>query len=235
MRALSVRRGPVAAVLLVTLVACTGSEGPAGPAGPSGPPGAAGGPSGPPGPAGPPGVAGPVGPTGPAAALLRVVDGNGAVLGTYLGASLVFAGTVAVNTVPSTAPAFLVPSGQIITYLDGDGLIRSVGAGSGAPVVARTNLYFTTSDCSGTALSLNVSPQVTYTSPWPTGTGTPGVFVNGVLVSAPAVGSFWSNTSGACTVAPPPTLPAPAVFHEATRIGDMPLPNLPAPVTIQVQ
>jgi hypothetical protein len=106
---------------------CNGAVGPQGPGGSSG---------GPVGPTGPKGDTGPMGPTGPATAFsLRVVNGDGAPLGTYIGGDEVFLSGAgcAVRLGPDVEPA---------------------GGGS---------TYFTGSDCStGPVILLQYSNQAAY-------------------------------------------------------------------------
>lgn len=220
-------RAAAAAVLSFNLTACTGDAGPTGPVGPSGP-------SGPAGQAGTPGPSGPSGPSGPAglaAPRLVVVDAEGATLGTFLGASFTFGGTVFVGTVPSSAAVGTFPAGQLVTYLDPQGRIWTAGLGGGGSFFPRVNFFFTSTDCTGTPLVLNNSPQVPVTSLW-TDTAVPGAFVTGPVVAGPALASVWTTTGTGCSTSLP-ALPAVAVFRTVSRLGDLPWPTLPAPLTIQ--
>ncbi len=218
------RRGAAAAVLTLTLAACAGSSGPTGSTGPSGP-------SGPSGPAGAAGPSGPSGPAGAAASRLVVVDAEGTTLGTFLGASLTFGGTVTVPSTPFTTGVATFPAGQLVTFLDGQGRLWTAGLGGGGSFFSRVSFYFTSADCTGTPLVLNVSPQVPVTSLW-TDTAAQGAFVTGPVVSTPALGSVWTAGGSACGTAIP-ALPAVAVFREVSRLGDLPWPSFPAPLTIQ--
>ncbi len=217
------KRG-AAAMLTLTLAACSGSTGPAGPPGAPGP-------SGPGGSIGAPGPSGPSGPSGPAGSRLVVVDGEGTVLGTFLGTSLTFSATANIPATPFTGPVITFPAGQLVTYLDAQDRLWTVGLGGGGAFFPRVNFYFTSADCTGTPLVLNNSPQVPVTSTW-TDTAVQGAWVTGAVVAAPALGSFWGASIGGCTTALP-ALPAVAVFREVSRLGDLPWPFLPAPLTIQ--
>lgn len=119
----------------------TGPTGPTGVAGPSGPTGQAGpagstgsaGPAGPSGAPGAQGLAGPTGPAGSAAAVVDVLDANGAVVGPFLGES----------ADGSSLTLFMTLYHGHIWHMVSDGRF--------GPVVTGQYLYFTTTDCTGTA------------------------------------------------------------------------------------
>jgi hypothetical protein len=156
--------------LICLSVGCSSSTGPAGPTGPTGPTGPAGaagatgqaGPTGPaglnganglnglPGLPGPMGPTGPTGPTGASVGLLRALTATGGDLGIVYFYDRSFA--VANQSSPGTnsfVPIFAVKE------QDGTGpvymLVRLLYTGTPVPCP----LYYSTSDCSGTALGMN--------------------------------------------------------------------------------
>jgi hypothetical protein len=160
-----------------------------------------------------------------------VVDGTGALLGTFLGTQLgAVASTTVTEGVPTTAQTSVTLSNQLVSFLDADDRIWTVGAGGGTAMISAEALFFESLDCSGEPLVLNRAPQAVFTSRWNVA-GTPGVFVTAAAVPAPTLASTWGATSSGCS-AGLPTPPSLAVYRRITRLGDAPWPLFAAPLRI---
>ncbi len=132
-------RSSLPALLIASVVAaCSTSRGDVGPTGPQGPAG----PQGPQGPQGPSGPAGAQGTQGPAGLPFTVFEKNGAALGSMLSLS-----------------------GRTVTYADPSvsHFIWTVDLFTTQPVLPQATLFFTSTDCTGTAyVDGNPPPQLLF-------------------------------------------------------------------------